>query len=160
MISIWFHELDTPIGKMLLTKTRRGLSAAYLENLVPTLGDWKRDANAFRDETKQLSEYFAKKRSVFDLELDPVGTPFQKRVWSALCDVAFGRTATYGEIARKVGRPTAYRAVGATNGRNPIAIIVPCHRIIGASGSLVGYAGGLPRKRWLLEHESTFADTH
>ncbi|HEY2365943.1 MAG TPA: methylated-DNA--[protein]-cysteine S-methyltransferase, partial [Polyangiaceae bacterium] len=96
---------------------------------------------------------FAGERTRFDLRLAPRGTPFQQRVWKALLGVAFGRTASYGEIARAIGRPEASRAVGAANGKNPIAIIVPCHRIIGANGALVGYAGGLPRKKWLLAHE-------
>lgn len=152
----WFTKIATPIGAMLLVKTRRGLSHAYLENLIPTKRDasWTRDARAFADESKQLDAYFTGKRTEFDLALDPHGTPFQLAVWSALRDVRYGRTATYGEIARAVGRPQAFRAVGATNGRNPIAIIVPCHRIIGSSGALVGYGGGMPRKRWLLDHET------
>ncbi len=151
----WFTEIATPIGAMLLIKTSRGLSHAYLENLIPTKREpeWTRDARAFRDESKQLAEYFAGERTTFDLELDPHGTPFQKRVWRALRDVAYGRTATYGEIARTIGRPRAFRAVGATNAKNPIGIIVPCHRIIGSSGALIGYAGGMNRKRWLLDHE-------
>jgi methylated-DNA-[protein]-cysteine S-methyltransferase len=144
---------------MLLVKSSRGLSHALLENFIPSSvaamgnGSWTRDARAFRDEKKQLAEYFSGKRKAFDLELAPQGTPFQLHVWSALCNVEHGRTASYGEIARAVGRPRAFRAVGATNGRNPIGIIVPCHRIIGSNGELTGYAGGLPRKRWLLEHE-------
>jgi methylated-DNA-[protein]-cysteine S-methyltransferase len=155
---IWFTEVATPIGAMLLVKTNRGLSHAYLENLAPSKRDpsWTRDASAFRAERQQLDEYFDGKRTKFDLALDPRGTPFQLRVWSALRDVAYGRTASYGEIARAVGRPRAFRAVGATNGKNPIAIIVPCHRIIGSSGALVGYAGGMNRKRWLLDHERRY----
>ncbi len=158
---IWFSEIATPIGAMLVVKSSRGLSHAYLENLIPTKRDpsWTRDARAFRDEEKQLGDYFAGKRKAFDLELAPTGTPFQLRVWSALLNVEHGRTASYGEIARAVGRPRAFRAVGATNGRNPIAIIVPCHRIIGSTGELTGYAGGMHRKRWLLDHELTFGDT-
>jgi len=148
-----FHcQISTPVGPMTLTKEGDALTGAYLENLVPVL-DGKRDAHAFDDERTQLEEYFAGERTSFDLRLDPHGTPFQKRVWKALLGVGFGRTASYGEIAREIGRPEASRAVGAANGKNPIAIIVPCHRIIGSSGALVGYAGGLPRKKWLLAHE-------
>jgi methylated-DNA-[protein]-cysteine S-methyltransferase len=150
-----FHcRIDTPIGPMTLTKDGDTLTGAYLENLVPAI-DGTRDDDAFTSERRQLEEYFAGERTRFDLRIAPRGTPFQERVWQALVNVAFGRTASYGEIARAIGRPAASRAVGAANGKNPIAIIVPCHRIIGASGSLVGYAGGLPRKKWLLAHEQS-----
>lgn len=149
-----FHcQIKTPVGPMTLTKDGDALTAAYLENLVPVI-DGKRDARAFDEERRQLEEYFAGARTHFDLRLAPRGTPFQQRVWKALLGVGFGRTASYGEIARAIGRPEASRAVGAANGKNPIAIIVPCHRIIGSSGALVGYAGGLPTKKWLLAHES------
>jgi methylated-DNA-[protein]-cysteine S-methyltransferase len=149
-----FHcRISTPVGPITLTKDGDALTGAYLENLVPAI-DGKRDERAFDAERRQLEEYFAGARTRFDLRLAPRGTPFQERVWKALQDVAFGRTASYGEIARAVGSPEASRAVGAANGKNPIAIIIPCHRIIGSSGALVGYAGGLPRKKWLLAHES------
>jgi methylated-DNA-[protein]-cysteine S-methyltransferase len=151
----WFHEHPTPVGIITLTKSSDALTAAYLDNLVPTL-DARRDARAFTEEIRQLDEYFAGERTRFDLRLAPRGTPFQERVWRALVAIPFGRTASYGDIARAIGSPTASRAVGAANGKNPIAIIVPCHRIIGSSGSLVGYAGGLPRKKWLLAHERNY----
>jgi methylated-DNA-[protein]-cysteine S-methyltransferase len=101
----------------------------------------------------QLAEYFAGERRDFDLPLAPRGTVFQRDVWSALARIPYGVTCSYGDLAREVGRPSASRAVGAANGRNPIAIILPCHRVIGASGALTGYGGGLPLKRWLLDHE-------
>jgi methylated-DNA-[protein]-cysteine S-methyltransferase len=101
----------------------------------------------------QLAEYFAGKRRVFDLPLGPRGSDFQVGVWRALMRIPYGETCSYGDIARSIGRPDASRAVGAANGRNPIPIIVPCHRVIGANGSLTGYGGGLPVKRWLLDHE-------
>ena len=101
----------------------------------------------------QLTEYFAGERRDFDLPLAPGGTEFQRTVWHALADIPFGATCSYGDLARVVGRPSASRAVGAANGKNPIAIILPCHRVIGASGELTGYGGGLPMKRWLLDHE-------
>jgi len=149
-----FHfQIKTPVGPMTLTKDGDALTAAYLENLVPSSLDGKRDERAFAEERRQLEEYFAGERTRFDLPLAPRGTSFQQRVWKALLGVAFGRTASYGEIARAIGRPEASRAVGAANGKNPIAIIIPCHRIIGSSGALVGYAGGLPTKKWLLAHE-------
>jgi methylated-DNA-[protein]-cysteine S-methyltransferase len=110
-----------------------------------------------RETAKQLAEYFAGKRLDFDLPLAPRGTGFQERVWRALTRIPFGVTWSYGELARAIGRPSASRAVGAANGANPIAIIVPCHRVIGANGTLTGYGGGLPTKRWLLAHEAKFA---
>jgi methylated-DNA-[protein]-cysteine S-methyltransferase len=101
----------------------------------------------------QLAEYFAGERRAFDLPLAPQGSGFQVEVWRALLRIPYGETCSYGDIARVVGRPAASRAVGAANGRNPIPIIVPCHRVIGSNGSLTGYGGGLPVKRWLLDHE-------
>ena len=104
----------------------------------------------------QLAEYFVGRRRVFDIPLAPRGTGFQALVWRALTAIPFGETRSYGALARAIGRPAASRAVGAANGRNPIAIIVPCHRVIGSSGQLTGYAGGLAAKKWLLEHEARF----
>jgi methylated-DNA-[protein]-cysteine S-methyltransferase len=115
--------------------------------------DWVRADAAFAEAHRQLTEYFAGARQRFDLELKPAGTPFQRRVWRALREIPPGRTATYGELADRLGRPGAARAVGAANGLNPISIVVPCHRLVGADGSLTGYAGGLERKRFLLELE-------
>lgn len=103
---------------------------------------------------RQLDEYFAGSRKSFDLPLDPHGTPFQRRVWAALCDIPYAETRTYGQIAANIGNEKASRAVGMANNRNPIAIIIPCHRVIGVSGKLVGYAGGLETKRFLLELEN------
>jgi methylated-DNA-[protein]-cysteine S-methyltransferase len=106
----------------------------------------------------QLAEYFAGTRSAFDLALAPRGTEFQRSVWHALCAIPAGETRSYGELAHSLGRPLASRAVGAANGANPISIIVPCHRLIGSTGALTGYAGGLGTKRWLLAHERSHAD--
>ncbi len=103
---------------------------------------------------RQLSEYFSGRRTSFDLPLAPRGTAFQQRVWAELVAIPFGGRATYGELARRIGRPAASRAVGAANGANPIAIVIPCHRVVGSDGSLTGYGGGLPLKRWLLAHEA------
>jgi methylated-DNA-[protein]-cysteine S-methyltransferase len=105
----------------------------------------------------QLREYFAGERREFDVSLAARGTPFQTLVWDALVEIPYGVVKSYGDIARAIGRPAASRAVGAANGRNPIAIIVPCHRVIGSTGQLTGYGGGLPTKKWLLEHEQKFA---
>jgi len=102
---------------------------------------------------KELDEYFAGKRTEFSVPLSADGTPFQQKVWDALVTIPFAQTWSYGQLAKKIGRPSASRAVGAANGRNPLPIIVPCHRVIGASGSLVGFGGGLPTKKWLLAHE-------
>lgn len=111
------------------------------------------DQKAFADTINQLGEYFAGERDEFDLPLEPEGTEFQRAVWKALAEIPYGETRSYGQIAAVVGRPKAARAVGMANNRNPIAVIVPCHRVIGAGGALVGYAGGLERKTWLLDHE-------
>jgi methylated-DNA-[protein]-cysteine S-methyltransferase len=121
----------------------------------PVQPHWERDDDAFADAQHQLREWFAGERRVFDLDLAPVGTPFQRRVWGALCDIPYGETRTYGDVAAELG--TAPRAVGAANGANPFAVVVPCHRLVSTAGLLTGYAGGLERKRWLLDHESRVA---
>ena len=123
----------------------------------PSHDGWERDDEAFPDAVEQLAAYFAGDRTEFDLELDLVGTQFQRRVWAALLTIPYGETRSYGEIARQIGSPGAFRAVGLANGHNPIGIIVPCHRVIGANGSLTGYGGGLDRKRALLEMEKSRA---
>jgi methylated-DNA-[protein]-cysteine S-methyltransferase len=115
----------------------------------------ERTPDGFGEVVSQLQDYFAGALRKFDLPLSLEGTDFQKRVWAGLLEIPFGETVSYGELARSVGRPSASRAVGMANGRNPIAVIVPCHRVIGASGSLVGYGGGLDRKVWLLQHEAS-----
>lgn len=116
--------------------------------------DWREDDNdILRDAKMQLDEYFAGGRRDFDLPLSLIGTEFQKRVWLTLAKIPWGSTFSYKELATHIGKPTATRAVGAANGRNPIPIVLPCHRVIGADGSLTGFGGGLPAKRWLLQHE-------
>jgi methylated-DNA-[protein]-cysteine S-methyltransferase len=111
-----------------------------------------------REVMRQLEAYFAGERLEFDLPLAPEGTEFQRRVWKALAEIPYGETRSYGELARSIGKPAAVRAVGAANGRNPIGIIVPCHRVIGSSGKLVGYGGGLPMKQMLLDLEAEYAE--
>ena len=118
---------------------------------------WVRDDDAFDVTLGQLEEYFAGERTRFDLPIDPQGTPFQHRVWEALQEIPYGETVTYAELAARVGRPAAARAVGLANGSNPLSIVIPCHRVVGQAGGLTGYAGGLEVKRRLLEHERAFA---
>ncbi len=149
-----YSTLTTPIGELLLTADDDGaLTGVNLPNRHPDPAGWERDDALLGDARRQLTEYFAGERTTFDLPLRPAGAPFQLRVWDALRRIPYGETASYGELARELGHPTAARAVGAANGRNPIAIVVPCHRVIGANGSLTGYAGGLECKRALLDLE-------
>jgi methylated-DNA-[protein]-cysteine S-methyltransferase len=115
---------------------------------------WQRHDEAFGNVRRQLTEYFDGRRRCFDVPLALVGNAFELRVWDALCEIPYGETVSYGEIARRIGQPDASRAVGLANGRNPIAVIVPCHRVIGANGTLIGYGGGLERKRLLLDLEA------
>jgi methylated-DNA-[protein]-cysteine S-methyltransferase len=121
--------------------------------------DAERNAKALAEIRRQVNEYSKGKRQEFDLKLAAEGPDFNKLVWNALCDIPFGTTTSYGAVARTIGHPKAARAVGAANGANPIALIVPCHRVIGSDGSLTGYGGGLPLKRKLLEHEARVAGT-
>ena len=153
-MTTWTTSLDSPIGRITLVKHGRGLAALGFEGGSDVVDARARaDGAAFADELAALGRYFAGEREPLALDLEPAGSDFQRAVWNALRTIPFGATASYGEIARLVGRPTAARAVGAANSRNPIAIAIPCHRVIGRDGSLIGYAGGLERKRWLLRHE-------
>ncbi len=156
-LPITYSEIDSPIGRLLLYGTSRGLSGIFMTRHRHFDGkqkDWKRDDARWSGVAKQLREYFDGKRRDFDIPLDVEGTEFQMKVWDALCKIPFGRTASYADIARKIGNPKAMRAVGLANGRNPVSIVVPCHRVIGADGSLTGYGGGLDRKKVLLDLES------
>lgn len=139
----------SPMGPLLLTTEGAGLTGLLFppHDVDPT---WERDDAAFTDVARQLDEYFAGTRTQFDIPLHPTGTPFQLKVWEQLREIPYGETISYGALARRVASPNASRAVGLANGRNPIAIIIPCHRVIGANGSLTGYGGGLDRKRFLL----------
>jgi methylated-DNA-[protein]-cysteine S-methyltransferase len=150
--------VDSPIGKLLLVSDGRALTSVVMgarESDAPR--DGVRDPDALAAAAEQLRAYFAGELTEFELPLAPGGSPFQQSVWQALREIPYGETASYGEIAATIGRPDAVRAVGATNGRNPLPVIVPCHRVIGADGSLVGFGGGLPRKRKLLELEAAHA---
>jgi methylated-DNA-[protein]-cysteine S-methyltransferase len=157
MTDVW-HWIDSPLGKLLVVGDGRAVTRLAMSprpNDVPA--DGRHDATAFADVEAQLGAYFAGELTEFEVPLAPRGSEFQLRVWNALLQIPYGETASYGEIAAAVGRPDAVRAVGATNGRNPIAVIIPCHRVIGADGALVGYGGGLDRKRLLLELEAEHA---
>jgi methylated-DNA-[protein]-cysteine S-methyltransferase len=149
---VFWTVVDSPIDPLLLVGDERGLRELAMAPHSPP-DDAVRDDDALGHAAAQLEEYFAGERTRFDLPLSPVGTPFQLRVWAELREIPYGGTTTYGRIATDLGQPTASRAVGLANGRNPIAVIVPCHRVIGSDGSLTGFGGGLDRKRWLLEHE-------
>ena len=151
--------IPSPIGALTLLANDRGLTALLWENDDPRrvrLDHGPADDRhpVLRETAGQLDDYFAGRRRAFDLPLDFTGTAFQKAVWAALLTIPFGQTRSYGQIARQIGKPKAVRAVGAANGRNPIGIIAPCHRVIGASGALTGFAGGLDAKRRLLALES------
>lgn len=142
-------NVDTPLGRMYFSGDDRyitGLSFGEVSDENPSPVLWEGE--------RQLAEYFAGKRTAFDLPLQPEGTDFQKSVWQALTEIPYGETATYGEIAAKIGNPKACRAVGMANNRNPIAVIVPCHRVVGAKGDLTGYAAGLDKKDFLLKLEN------
>jgi methylated-DNA-[protein]-cysteine S-methyltransferase len=142
---------------MLITATPKGLAGVYFKGQkhFPKRREWRRDVRhpVLRQAKQELAEYFAGKRSRFSVALDPLGTDFQRSVWRQIARVAFGKTITYGELARRAGHPGSSRAAGAATGRNPVSIIVPCHRIMGANGALTGYAGGLHRKKALLALE-------
>jgi methylated-DNA-[protein]-cysteine S-methyltransferase len=148
--------IDSPIGTLTLVATEGGLSGLFMTDqrrYPPTEKLGRRGSRVFLAVIDQLGAYFAGELTTFDLPLADVGTPFQRSVWAALRRIPYGETRSYGQLAQALGRPEAARAVGAANGANPLGIIVPCHRVLGANGSLTGYGGGLERKRFLLELE-------
>ena len=153
------NMIPSPVGALKLVASENGLVAILWENDSPKrvrLGALvaSPDHPLLRQAERELGEYFAGDRIVFDVPLNPAGTDFQKQVWAALLTIPYGETRSYGDLARQVGNPQASRAVGAANGRNPISIITPCHRAIGSDGALTGFAGGLEAKRYLLSHEA------
>jgi methylated-DNA-[protein]-cysteine S-methyltransferase len=148
---------ESPLGRLILVGTRTGLREILWEEDDVPAGTAHRSNDVLDAVARQLGAYFAGERRRFELPLELVGTPFQLQAWRALADVPYGTTVSYGEQARRLGRPAAARAVGAANGRNPVPIVLPCHRIVGADRSLVGFGGGLDRKAWLLEHEARVA---
>ena len=152
-----YCETSTPIGRLLLAGDKSGLRLVSFPSRAPRADiteRWERSEEPFRDAIAQLGAYFDRRLRRFDLALAPEGTPFEREVWSALREIPYGETVSYSELARRIGRPGASRAVGAANGKNPIPIIVPCHRVIGANGSLTGFGGGLGLKRRLLDLEA------
>ena len=156
MDTIWYAELNSPLGKLTLESDGKALTRIRLPE-----EEWEADPqinrvrkpDLFKDAAAQLGSYFRGEGKDFDLPLNPPGTPFQKKVWDLLREIPSGTTITYGELAVRSGNPKASRAVGAANGKNPIPIIIPCHRVIGSNGKLTGYAGGLEAKKKLLEIE-------
>jgi methylated-DNA-[protein]-cysteine S-methyltransferase len=152
-----FRTVDSPVGPLTLAGRDGRLMHLRMidQTYEPSHDGWQRDDVAFPDAVGQLESYFAGERFEFDIELELVGTPFQRNVWAALLTIPYGETRSYGEIAAQIGSPGAFRAVGLANGHNPIGIIVPCHRVIGSNGSLTGYGGGLDRKRALLALEKS-----
>ena len=158
-----FTRFPSPLGDLLLTASDSALTAVFFptrhDSTPEAQSDWREGdgrgpaAELLGRVRQQLTEYFDRSRTTFDLPLDPPGTTFQQQVWGLLRGIPYGTTTSYGELALRLGDPRATRAVGAANGKNPIPIIVPCHRVVGARGELTGFGGGLDRKRWLLEHE-------
>lgn len=159
---VCYTEHDSPLGRLILAASARGMRGVYFDehrHFKGTAG-WQRDPRQalLQEAGEQLDAYFAGRRSDFTLPLDGQGTPFQQAVWQALCAIPFGQVISYGQLAQWLGNPNAVRAVGAAIGRNPVSIIVPCHRVVGATRALTGYAGGLERKQSLLALEGmTFA---
>lgn len=158
-MTTYYTYIDGPLGRTMLSSDGHSLTGLYLAGQkyerIPG-DDWIEEPSLplFVQASEQLAEYFAGSRTTFDLPVSPSGTPFQREVWSCLQDIPYGTRQSYGAVATAVGRPQAFRAVGAAIGRNPISIIIPCHRVLGKSGSLTGYAGGLERKQVLLELEA------
>lgn len=159
MANIDYLRVETPIGVFVLAGHDDALAGGWFEGqkyfpVISVEHGWRATITPLLQEAKrQLQDYFLGERTTFELPLAPEGTVFQRRVWAALGTVACGETTTYAALARALGQPGAFHAVGAAVGRNPISIIIPCHRALGSDGSLTGYAGGLARKRWLLDHE-------
>jgi methylated-DNA-[protein]-cysteine S-methyltransferase len=149
-----YAQVDTPIGKLTVVAADTGIRRILWDGEAPPEGAVEGGSDILDAAVTQIREYFAGARTAFDLPLDLGGTPFQQKVWLELATIPFGTTISYGEQARRIGRPEAARAVGAANGRNPVPVVLPCHRVIGSSGALTGFGGGLDTKRSLLRHET------
>ena len=155
-ITNYYATMKSPLGEIALTSSGGGITGLYISSQADCTKakNGTRDQKFFQKAIQQLKEYFKGERRKFDLPLSAAGTGFQKSVWNALRGIEYGETKSYGEVAKALKRPNASRAVGLANSKNPVCIIVPCHRVIGANGSLTGYAGGLKAKQWLLNHEA------
>jgi methylated-DNA-[protein]-cysteine S-methyltransferase len=147
-----YTTMPSPVGELMIAATDDGIACIHMQPATPH-PQWVRDDDGLQDAVDQLEAYFAGRLTTFDLPLAPEGSDFQRRVWSALQDIPYGQTESYGTIANRIGHPGAARAVGRANSQNPIAIVVPCHRVIGSTGQLTGYAGGMERKQALLDLE-------
>jgi|HubBroStandDraft_6_1064221.scaffolds.fasta_scaffold555345_2 methylated-DNA-[protein]-cysteine S-methyltransferase len=161
--ALMYTTIESPIGELLLLGDDHALHGLYMQSgrkPIAIAPAWEHTETPFAAVATQLEEYFSGRRHTFDVALEMHGTPFELRVWSGLREIPYGETMSYGELASRIGQPTGARAVGLANGRNPISVIVPCHRVIGADGSLTGYGGGLERKRILLELERGQAQLH
>ncbi len=153
---MYYQVIESPIGELLLAGTDEALCQVHFHggrDSIEPASEWEENDVSFREVVHQLDAYFAGKLESFDLPLQLEGTEFQKKVWRALQEIPYGETWSYGQLARHIGKPQAMRAVGAANGRNPIPVIIPCHRVIGADGTLTGFGGGLPIKKQLLDLE-------
>ncbi|HEY2148470.1 MAG TPA: methylated-DNA--[protein]-cysteine S-methyltransferase [Pirellulales bacterium] len=151
-----FTYIDSPLGRIMVLGDGEFVTGLYMPDHKGRPGldaSWQLAEEPFAAIREQLAEYFAARRQEFSVPLKLAGTPFQRRVWQELLQIPFGSTISYAELARRIGQPTATRAVGNANGRNPVSILVPCHRVIGANGQLTGYGGGIDRKQWLIEWE-------
>lgn len=156
----YYSEIATPVGPVTIVSDGNAITTVTMRPAAAVTarpGEWDRDDARLRVAREQLAAYFAGELRQFDLALAPRGTPFQMQVWTALQQIPFGETRSYGALAASIGQPGSARAVGAANRTNPIGIVVPCHRVIGADGTLTGYAGGIARKKFLLEHEAAIA---
>ena len=152
-MSLLYSTWRSPVGELTLAGDERRLRALYLPGRAPRRDGWTRAAEPFATAARQLEQYFAGARAAFDLELEPRGGSFDRAVWALLAEIPYGETRSYGQLARALGRPDRSRAVGGANARNPLPIILPCHRVIGSDGSLTGYGGRLDLKRALLALE-------
>jgi methylated-DNA-[protein]-cysteine S-methyltransferase len=154
--TVLYSSIDSPLGHLCVRGDGQFVTGLFMPAHKSWQGPdaaWRRSDTTFTEVREQLTEYFAGERRQFDIPLKLTGTPFQRRVWRELAEIPFGETITYAQLAQRIGQPTASRAVGHANARNPVSILVPCHRVIGSDGKLTGYAGGVDNKRWLLDWE-------
>jgi methylated-DNA-[protein]-cysteine S-methyltransferase len=156
-MELYYSKMESPIGVLTLVGNNEGLHQILFQNEIKKVHNWKKKDSFFESIKQQLYQYFTGKVKKLEIELSLQGTEFQQKVWAALLEIPYGETRTYSEIAQFIGSPKGQRAVGLANNRNPIPIIIPCHRVIGKNGSLTGYAGGLNVKEWLLRLETSLS---